>query len=101
MDYDHFHDKLTIRSITEVIIFVDRTTVLYSIKRQGSIETYTYGSELCAIKTIVEEKISVRYLIPCFGVRVEHTSLICGYNLGVVHNTTMKCILLKKKHVAM
>eukprot|EP00957_Ditylum_brightwellii_P090774 6912662-Ditylum_brightwellii.AAC.2 len=31
---DHAHDKLTRRSITELIIFVGRTPVLYQSKRQ-------------------------------------------------------------------
>ena len=36
----------------------------------------------------------------CLGVNVETASLLCGDNMGVIHNSTIKSSLLKKKHVA-
>ena len=39
-------------------------------------------------------------MMRCLGVKVEHSSILCGDNLGVVQNATMKDSLLKKKHVA-
>jgi hypothetical protein len=59
VDSDHAHDKLTRRSVTGMIILVGRTPIFFSSKRQGSIETSTYGAEFCAMKTAVEEIISV------------------------------------------
>jgi hypothetical protein len=100
VDSDHAHDKVSRRSITGLIIFVGRTPIFYSSKRQGSIETSTYGAEFCAMKTAVEEVISVRYMLRCLGVKVATASLICGDNMGVVQNATIKDSLLKKKHVA-
>ena len=100
VDSDHAHDKITRRSITGIIIFVGRTPVFYSSKRQGSIETSTYGAEFCAMKTCVEELISLRYMLRCLGVSVEHASVVCGDNLGVIQNISIKDSLLKKKHVA-
>ena len=100
VDSDHAHDKLTRRSVTGMIILVGRTPIFFSSKRQGSIETSTYGAEFCAMKTAVEEILSVRYMLRCLGVRVEHASYLFGDNLGVVQNATMKENLLKKKHVA-
>lgn len=63
VDSDHAHDKATRRSITGLIIFVGRTPVLYFSKRQGAIETSTYGAEFIAMKTAVEEVVSVRYML--------------------------------------
>jgi hypothetical protein len=100
VDSDHAHDKVTRRSITGIIMFVGRTPVYYSSKRQGSIETSTYGAEFCAMKTCIEELISLRYMMRCLGVKVEHASLVCGDNLGVIQNISIKDSLLKKKHVA-
>ena len=34
------------------------------------------------------------------GVNVETSSLLCGSNMGVIQNSTIKSSLLKKKHVA-
>ena len=49
VDADHAHDKVTRRSLTGIIIFVGRTPVFYSSKRQGAVETSTYGAEFCAM----------------------------------------------------
>jgi hypothetical protein len=59
VDSDHAHDKVSRRSITGITIFVGRTPVVYSSKRQGAIETSTYGAEFCAMKNAVEELIAL------------------------------------------
>ena len=84
VDSDHGHNKVTQRSITGLIIFLGRTPVFYLSKRQGAIETSTYGAEFCAMKAGVEETIAVCYMMQCLGVAVETASLLCGDNLGVV-----------------
>jgi hypothetical protein len=100
VDSDHAHDKVSRRSITGIIIFVGRTPVVYSSKRQGAIETSTYGAEFCAMKNAIEELIALRYMLRCLGVKVTHASMVCGDNMGVVQNSTISESLLKKKHVA-
>jgi len=100
VDSDHAHDKLTRRSITGLIIFVGRTPVFYQSKRQGAIETSTYGAEFLAMKTAVEEVVAIRYMLRCLGVKVSHPSLILGDNRSVIINATVHSSLLKKKHVA-
>jgi hypothetical protein len=100
VDSDHAHDKVSRRSISGILIFVGRTPVFYSSKRQGAIETSTYSAEFCAMRTAVEELISVRYMLRCLGITVERPSLVCGDNMGVIQNVTIKDSLLKKKHVA-
>ena len=100
VDSDHAHDKLTRRSITGLIIFVGRTPVFYMAKRQGAIETSTYGAEFMAMKTAVEEVTAVRYMLRCLGVHVTKPSHILGDNRSVIIQSTVHSSLLKKKHVA-
>ena len=100
VDSDHGHDKVTRRSITGLIAFLGRTPAFYLSKQQGSIETSTYGAKLCAMKTCVEETITIRYMMQCLGVNVETASLLCGNNMRVIQNSTINLSLLKKKHVA-
>ena len=100
VDSDHAHDQVTRRSITGLLILVGRTPVFFMSKRQGAIETSTYGAEFCSMRTAVEEVQSVRYMLRCLGVRVNTASLVCGDNKGVVQNCTIPDSLLKKKHVA-
>ncbi len=100
MDSDHAHDKVSRQSISGILIFVGQTPVTCSSKRQGAIETSTCGAEFCAMKNAVEELIALRHMLRCLGVKVEHASLVCGDNMGVVQNATISESLLKKKHVA-
>ena len=100
VDSDHAHDKVTRRSITGILILVGRTPVFIFSKRQGAIETSTYGAEFCAMRTAVEEIQSIRYMLRSLGVKVTLASLVCGDNLGVIQNCTVPESLLKKKHVA-
>ena len=100
VDSDHAHDKITRRSITGMIIFAGKTPIFSQSKRQGSIESSTYGAEFCAMRSAVEETRSVRYMLRCLGVKVEYVSLLCGDNEGVIVNATVASSLLKKKHVA-
>ena len=39
-------------------------------------------------------------MLRCLGVNVDTASAVYGYNLGVIHNTTIKDTLLKKNHVS-
>lgn len=100
VDADHAHDKITRRSITGLLIFVGRTPVFFMSKRQGAIETSTYGAEFCAMTTAVEEVESVRYMLRCLGVKVRYASFVLGDNKGVIINCSVSDSLLKKKHVA-
>jgi hypothetical protein len=52
------------------------------------------------MKTAVEELIALHYLLRYLDVKMLHGSLICGDNLGVIQNCTIKDSLLKKKHIA-
>ena len=100
VDSDHAHDKIMRRSITGMIIFAGKTPIFSQNKRQGSIESSTYGAEFCAMRSAVEETRAVRYMLRCLGVKVEYASLLCGDNEGVIVNATISSSLLKKKHVA-
>ena len=59
----------------------------------------TYGAEFCAMKTSVEETIAIRYMMLCLGFNVETASLLCGDNMGVIQNSTIKLSLFLNKHV--
>eukprot|EP00957_Ditylum_brightwellii_P064716 4911862-Ditylum_brightwellii.AAC.1 len=50
-DSNHVNDKLTWRSITGLVIFIETTPVMDQSKRQGAIETSAYDAEFIVIKT--------------------------------------------------
>lgn len=69
-------------------------------KRQKTVETSTYGSELVAARIAVDLLIEMRYKIRMLGVPLEDTSVMVGDNMSVVVNTTLPSSSLKKKHLA-
>ena len=100
VDLDHAHDKVTWRSITEILVLVGRNTVYFMSKYQGTIATSAYGAELYAMRTALKKVQVFRYILCCLGVKVNYTSLIWGDDNGVIQNSSLPESLLKKKHVA-
>src|SRR5688500_10049992 len=100
VDADHARDKVTCRSVTGILLCVNNTPLIWYTKRQKTVETSTYGSELVAARVAVELVIEVRYKLRMLGVPLEETSLLVGDNMSVVINTTLPSSMLKKKHNA-
>ena len=99
-DADHAHDKVTRHSITGLIVFVGCTPVLWMSRRQGCIATSTYCAEFMAMRSAVEEAISVRYMLCCLGVPVLKPTQLYGDNASVIQNASIPHSDLKKKHIA-
>ena len=99
-DADHAHDILTRRSVTGILLMVNNTPVKWISKRQKTVETSTYGSELVAAKQAVELILEYRYKLRMMGVKIDESALLLGDNKSVILNTTMPSSLLKKKHCA-
>jgi hypothetical protein len=60
VDADHAHDLVTRRSITGILIILNNTPVRWISKRQKTVETSTYGSELVASRIAKELILEVR-----------------------------------------
>ena len=56
---DHTHDILTQQLVTNILLFVNNTSVKAISKRQKTVETLTYGSKLVASKQAV--KLIIKY----------------------------------------
>jgi len=91
---------MTRRSISGLIVFVGSTPVLWISRRQGCIATSTYCAEFIAMRTAVEEAISLRYMLRCLGVPVTAPTNLYGDNFGVIQSATIPDGELKKKHIA-
>ena len=100
VDADHAHDKVTRRSVTGIILFVNGTPVKWVSKRQKTVETSTYGSELVAARIAVETIMEYRYNLRMLGVEVDGPAMMLGDNKSVILNTTVPSSMLNKKHVA-
>ena len=91
------HDKVTRRSFTGILVFVGNCPVYCTSTRQGSIATSTFGAELCAAKTGVEESVNIRCMLRALGIPIEEETLLIGDNLGSLILTSNPGIACKKK----
>ena len=100
VDADHARDKVTCRSVTGIVMLLNNTPITWVSKRQRTVETSTYGSELVAARIATDLIIEMRYKLRMLGVVLEDTSVMVGDNMAVVINTTLPSSSLKKKHQA-
>jgi hypothetical protein len=54
VDPDHTHDLVTSISITRILFMLNNTPIIRISKRQKTVETSTYGSELVASRIATE-----------------------------------------------
>lgn len=83
-----------------ILVLLNNTPISWYSKRQKTVESSTYGSELVASRIAVETLISLRYFISMLGCQLEPNSMLFGDNMVVVLNTTVPSSALKKKHQA-
>jgi hypothetical protein len=100
VDADHAHDLVTRRSITGILVMLNNTPIRWISKRQKTVETSTYGSELVASRIAMELILDIRYMLRSLGVTLDGPALILGDNMSLVLNTTVPFSVLKKKHNA-
>jgi hypothetical protein len=96
-DSDHAGDLLTRRSRTGVLIYLNRSPIIWYSKKQTSIETSTFGSEYMALKTCTDLVKGLRYKLRMMGIPLEGPTHIKVDNMSVVHNSTRPESVLKKK----
>ena len=99
VDADHGGDQMTLRSRTGILIYVNKAPIIWWSKRQNTVETSTYGSELVALRISVEIIKALKYKLWMFGIDImeNETKIFCDNN-SVVINTSNPESTLKKKH---
>ena len=100
VDADHAGNKITRRSHTGIVIYCNCSPILWFSKRQNTVETSTFSSEIIALKIAVELVEGLRYKLRMFGVPINGPARIFCDNKSVVINTSFPNSPLKKKHCA-
>ena len=96
----HAGCKETRRSHSGVIIFVNRAPIVWYSKRQNTVETSTFGSEIVAMRIAIELIEGLRYKLRMMGVGIEGECDVFCDNESVTKNVTRPESPLKKKHCA-
>lgn len=97
VDASHAGCKLTRRSRTGFVVFLNSAPIFWYSKKQGSCEVSTFGSEFVAMKNCVEYLRGLRYKLRMMGIPVGNPCFVFGDNQSVLWNTTIPDSTLKKK----
>ena len=98
VDASHAANKVTRRSHTGFIIFLNRAPIVWFSKRQNTVESSAFSSEFIAMKTCVEEIAAMRYKLRMLGIPIDGPAKILCDNKSVVDNSSKLSSKLNKKH---
>jgi hypothetical protein len=98
VDANHAGNKVTRRSHTGILIYLNCAPILWYSKAQNTVKSSTFGSEFIAMRILVELLESLRYKLRMMGIPIDGpTNTFCD-NKSVVTNATVPTSTLKKKH---
>ena len=100
VDASHACCKLTRRSRTGFIVYLNKAPIYWYSKKQGSCEISTFGSEFIAMRQCCDYIRGLRYKLRMMGIPVNNPTIIYGDNQSVLWNTSVPDSTLKKKSAA-
>ena len=98
VDANLYYCKLTGRSVTGILDMVNGTPVGWYSKRQSTVETATYGSEIVASRIACDRIIDLRTTLRYLGVPIKTSSYLFGDNRAVVDLKMPHSKLTKRHH---
>ena len=102
VDSSHGANKVTRRSHSGHILFVNSALVKWLSRRQQTVETSAFSSEFIYLKQCIEDVEHLRYKIRMFGIPIyddgEPAHILCDNNNVVVTNTSNVESSFNQKH---
>ena len=98
LDVNLLDDIVTGKSVTAVLHFVNTTPAGWFLKRQATVATATYGSEIVAAKTATEQIMDLRNTLRYLGDPIMTKAYMFGGNKSVVMSSTIPQSVLNKRH---
>jgi len=98
VDANHAGNKITRRSHTGILIYLNCAPIIWYSKAQNTVESSTFGSEFIAMRILVELLESLRYKLRMMGIPIDGPVNTFCDNKSVVTNATTPTSTLKKKH---
>ena len=92
------HNLVTGQSMTGILHLMNKMPIDWYSKKQATVEVATYGSELVAMRTCVEQVIDLRTTLRYLGVPLRKQSYVFGNNESVVKSCTNVYAKLHKRH---
>ena len=101
VDANLCHDLVTGKSVSGILHWLNGTPIDWFSKKQGAVETATYGSEFMAARLSVEQIKVLRDTLRYLGVPLRSTSHMFGDNKSVVDSSMRFDAKLHKRHNAL
>jgi len=98
IDADHAGNCITRKSHTGILIFVNRSPIVWYSKAQTPVASSTFGAEFVATRIAEDLVESLCYKLRMFGVPLEGPANMLINNNSVILNATIPSLTLKKKH---
>ena len=98
VDADHAGNKITRRSHTGIIIYVNSAPIIWYSKRQNTVESSTFGSEIIAMKQASDMIEALTYKLRMFGIPIDSEARVLCDNEAVVRIGSNPDARLAKKH---
>ena len=100
-DANLMHDLVTGRSMTGILHLLNQTPIHWYSRKQGSVETATYGSEFVAAKIATEQIMDLKYTLRMMGVPLDGPAWMFGDNQSVLTSANIPHSSLNKRHNAL
>ena len=100
VDANHAGNVVTRRSHSGIIIYVNNAPIIWFSKRQNTVESSTFGSELVSMRICRDLIVSLRYKLRMFGLNLQGPAYTYCDNAGVVKNVSVPQSVLHKRHNA-
>jgi hypothetical protein len=101
VDANLCHDLDTGKLVSGILHWLNGTPIDWFSKKQGAVETVTYGSEFMAARLSVEHIKALRDTLRYLSVPLRQTLYMCGDNKSVVDNSMRFDAKLHKRHTAL
>ena len=101
VDANLYHDLTTGRSVTGIVHLLNKMPSQWYSKKQGTVETATYGSEFVAARIATEQITELRLTLRYLGVPLNEKAYMFGDNKSVVDSSSRPHAKLHKRHTAL
>ena len=96
-----YHDMVSGSSVSGLIMMLNAMPIDWYSKKQGTVETATYGSEFVAARIATDKIVEMHYMLRMLGVPMLGPSYMFGDNLAVINSSIIPDDTLKKHHNAL
>ena len=100
VDANHAGNIVNQKSHIGFLIYIQNTPIILLLKKQKTVESSTFDSELIAMIISRDLIVALRYNLRIFGVPLDGPADVMCDNQGVVNNTSLPQSNLDKKHNA-